>query len=127
MNCWWDVNLRSKWKIFLIVVYCCFLILAVYVPVVTGITVAELIAFVAANLRLVAWGTSELREQSAAIERINGIHLYLSNSYREKPISPCSGRHIQDEIFEHRCSNPPVPDWFYWWERDDQELEAAKP
>ena len=127
MNCWWDVSLRRKWKTCLIVVFWCFVPLTVLVSIVTGLTVAKLIALVASNLRVLAWGISEIREQSASIERINGIHCYLSSFSSEKPILPSDIRCVQDEIFEHRCSSPPIPDWFYWWERDDQELEAAKP
>ncbi len=127
MNCWWDVNLRRKWKTGLIVVSWCFVMLTVLVSAVTGLTVVELIALVASNLRVLAWGINEFREQSTTIEHIDGIHRYLSSFSGEKPISPSEIRHVQDEIFEHRCSNPPVPDWFYWREQDGQELEAAKP
>ena len=62
-----------------------------------------------------------------AIRRIDGIHYYLSDLSEEESISPANIRSIQDEIFEHRRSNPPVPDWFYWRERDCQESEAANP
>ena len=127
MNCWWDVNLRGKWKTFLGFGSWCFVMLTVLVAMITGLTVAEVIALTLSNLRILAWGLSEIREQSAAIERIKRMHRYLSSFSSEKQISPSEIRHIQDEIFEHRCSNPPVPNWFYWWSRDDQELEAAKP
>ncbi len=127
MNCWWDVQLRRKWKTFLRIAFWCFVSLTLLVSVVTGLTVAKLIALAASNLRVLAWGINELREQSAAIDHINGLHRYLSSFTSEEPISSSVSRYIQDEIFEHRRSNPPVPNWFYRLNRDSQELEAGKP
>ena len=127
MNCWWDVQLRRKWKTFLRSVFWCFVTVTLLVSVVTGLTVAKLIALAASNLRVLAWGINEIRDQSTTIDHISGLHRYLSSFSSEKPISPSESRRIQDEIFEHRCSNPPVPNWFYRLNRDNQELEAGKP
>ena len=127
MNCWWDVNLRRKWKTGLIVVGCFFVMLTILVAVVTGTLVAELITLVTSNLRILAWGIGEIQAQSAAIEHVDRIHRYLSTFSDEKRPSEFNVRSVQDEIFEHRHSNPPVPDWLYWRGRDVQELEAAKP
>lgn len=127
MNSWWDMNLRRQWKTVLIVVFCCFVILTTLISVITGITVAKLTALVASNLRILAWGISEINAQSTVIERSVGIHRYLSSFSGENPPPLSAVRGVQDEIFEHRRSNPPVPDWFYWWKREGQELEAAKP
>lgn len=127
INCWWDVSLRRKWKTFLRVIVWSFVAATILVAIVTGITVAELTALAASNFRLLAWGSSEIGEQSAAIDQIDGIHRYVSSLSSEERISPTVCRQIQDEIFEHRCFNPPVPNWFYRLNRDKQELEAGKP
>ena len=127
MNCWWDVSLRRKWKAFLKIIVWCFVAATILVAIVTGITVAKLTALAASNLRLLAWGASEIGEQTAAINQIDGIHRYVSTLSSEERISPTVCRQIQDEIFEHRCSNPPVPNWLYRLNRDNQELEAGKP
>ena len=127
MNCWWDVNLRCGWSKVLKVSFWIFAVSVLCLSVVTGITVAKLAAIIASNIRILAWGRSEIKEQAEAIERIDGIHRYLSNFSDKKPPSPSDIRKIQDEIFEHRRSNPPVPDRFYWRKRDSQEREAAEP
>ena len=101
--------------------------MALFLAVVTGITVAKLVAIVASNIRVLAWGLDEINNQAEASRRIGGIHRHLSNLFGQNHILPFDIRIVQDEIFEHRRSNPPVPDWFYWWKRDSQELEAAEP
>ena len=127
MNCSCDVQLRRNWITFLTVVFWCFLTVTVLVASITGLTVAKLIAIVGSDLKVLGWGVSELREQAGAIERIDGIHHYLSSFAGGISISSAQSRCIQDEIFEQRCSNPPVPNWFYRWKRGGQEMEAAKP
>ena len=127
MNCWWDVNLRSRWSNLLEVSFWIFAGLVICLSILTGITVAKFIAIIASNIRVLAWGLGEIKNQDNAIERIDRIHRYLSRFSDENLPSPSDIRSIQDEIFEHRRSNPPVPDWFYWRKRDGQEQEAAKP
>ena len=127
MSCWWDGNLRQRWRKVLKVTLWIFGLLVLALSFATGITVAKLFTMIASNMRLVAWGRDEINGQVEAISRIDGIHRYLSDLSQNKPISPNDIRSVQDEIFEYRRSNPPVPDWFYWWKRDDQELEASTP
>ena len=127
INCWWDVNLRSRWSNLLQVIFWIFAGLVICLSVLTGITVAKFIAIIASNIRVLAWGLGEIKNQDEEIERIDRIHRYLSRFSDENSPSPSDIRSIQDEIFEHRRSNPPVPDWFYWRKRDSQEKEAAKP
>ena len=127
MSCWWDVSLRRQWSTVLRVVLWVFTALVLCLSVTTGITVAKLVAILASNIRILAWGLGEISDQAEVLRHIEGIHRYLSCLSTEKQVSATDIRSLQDEIFEHRRSNPPVPDWFYWWQRDCQELEAAKP
>ena len=126
LNCWWDVNLRQKWIRVLNVFSWIFAVLVLILCVITGITVGKLVAIIATNIRVVAWVRGEIKDQAAAIERMDRIHGFLSGCTAEKPPSPSDIRSIQDEIFEHRRSNSPVPDWLYWRGRDLQEKEAAR-
>ena len=127
ISCWWDVNLRRQWSTVLKVTLGIFAVLVLTLSFVTGITVAKFVTLIASNMRVLAWGLGELNGQAEAISRIEGIHRYLSDLSKKRQISPSDIRSIQDEIFEIRRSNPPVPDWFYRWKRDDQELEASTP
>ena len=126
MNCWWDVTLRQKWCVALKFVFCIFLFLILCLSDLYEITVAKFVAILASNIRVLAWGRSEIKDQTETIQRIQEIHRHISNFTSEKPPSPHDIRNIQDEIFEHRRSNPPVPDWFYWWKRGSQEAEAVE-
>ena len=126
MNCWWDVELRGVWKTLLKGVLWCSAIVSIVIAVLTGMTFGSAIPLTAANLRILAWGIGEIRVQSAAIDHITRIHCYLSKIHAGKaPISLCDIRLLQGEIFEHRRSNPPVPNWLYRWKRDGQQSQAA--
>ena len=127
MNCWWDVNLRRRWTTALKMVFWGVVVLALFLAIVTGVTVAKLVVLTASGIRILAWGIGETKAQNAAIKRIERIHGYLSELLSKVPINSFDIRGIQDEIFEHRRSNPPVPDWFYWRGREGQELDAAEP
>ena len=127
MNCWWDMNLRREWRTGLIAVGCVFVILTILVAVLAETLVAEVITLAASNLRVLAWGVGEIQAQATAIERVNGIHRYLSRFSDSKRPSEFNIRSVQDEIFEHRCSNSPVPNWFYWWNQNKQESEYSRP
>ena len=125
MNCWWDLNLRQEWRSSLKFVFWSFLALLLLLSVVTGITVATLVAIVASNIRILAWGLAENHDQNEAVWRVSRIHRFLSTFSEDNPPSSSDVRSVQDEIFEHRRSNPKVPDWFYWWKREHKEREAG--
>lgn len=116
-----------KWSTFLKAVLWIFTASVICASVFTGITVAKLVATLASNIRILAWGLGEINDQTKVLRHTDGIHRYMSDLSNKTSISPNDIRNLQDEIFEHRRSNPPVPDWFFWRQRESQELEAAKP
>lgn len=125
ISCWWDVNLRRRWSAVLRWSFWVFVVLVLFLSVVTGITVLKLIAITASNIRILAWGFGEINDQDEAVARVDRIHRYISNLCEGREISLNDVRRVQDEIFEHRRLNPPVPDWFYWLGRGRQESEAV--
>ena len=127
MNCWWDVDLRKRWRTVLAIAFWMFVVVVILLAVVSGITVAKFVALVASGLRILAWGIGELKAQDSAIKNIQEIHELLDKAWGESKPSSSEIRCFQDEIFEHRRSNPPVPEWFFWKNRDRQEAEAANP
>ena len=127
MNCWWDVNLRRRYIRFVRAVFLVFTLVLILLSVSTGLTVSKLLAILASNIRLIAWGLNESDTHTAAAERLDGIHFLVSQFPDDLPPAPVDSRHIQDAILEHRRSTPPVPDWFYWWHREGQEQEAGRP
>lgn len=127
MNCWWDVDLRKRWRTVLSVAFWVFVVIAILLAIVFGITVAKFVALVASGLRILAWGIGELKGQDSAIKNVQEIHEMLNAAEEDTNITGTQIRCFQDEIFDHRRTNPPVPEWFFWWNRDRQEAEAAKP
>ena len=125
MNCRWDVDLRKRWKTVLSVSFWAFVGISILLAVVTGITVAKFLALVASCLRILAWGIAEWKGQREAIKKVQGLHELLSESSDNSPMSSSNVRAIQDEIFEHRMKNPPIPEWLFWLNRNSQEAEAA--
>ena len=126
MNCWWDVSLRRTWRNVLYALYATLLALALVLGIGTGITVGKFIAIAASFIRVLAWGIAEVMNQEEAGQHVDRVHRYLSSLATQEEIFPSDIRSVQDEIFEHRRSNSPVPDWLYKLRRDDQEREAAE-
>ena len=124
-NCWWDVNLRKKWIAVVRTFLWGFFAVVLLLSAITGITVAKLLAILASNIRVIAWGLNERDNQAAAIERLVGIHAFVSSFRAEQAPSPADIRRIQDAVFDHRRSTPPIADWFYWRHRHNQEQEAG--
>ena len=123
-NFWWDVDLRRRWRNWINGTFVAFLVLLIVFAGLTGLTVVKLIAILASGFRALAWGLNEHNSQSAAIKRLNAIHSFLSKPGGTPP-SIVDVRGVQDALFEHRRSVPPIPDWFYWWHRPRQEKEVG--
>ncbi len=126
MNCWWDVNLRRTWRNVIYVLYGTLVALALVLGIGTGITVGKFIAIAASFIRVLAWGIAEVMNQEETGRHVDRVHRYLSSLANQEEICPSDIRSVQDEIFEHRRSNSPVPDWLYKFRRDDQEREGAE-
>ncbi len=127
MNCWWDLTLRREWIKFLNVSLAIIVFTLLSLAVATGITVAKFVAMGASMIRVIAWVRDECNGQTETIRRIDGLYQYMSDLPEKESISPGVFRSIQDEIFEYRRSNPPVPDWFYRLKQNDQESDAGTP
>ena len=125
MNCWWDANLRQRWRNLLYWAFGAFVITALTLCVFNGITVTRFIAIGASCIGVLGWGVAEIMDQEEAGMKVNRLHKYLTGLSRQEQISPSDVRSIQDEIFGHRLSAPLVPDWFYNFSRDNQESEAT--
>lgn len=127
LNCWWDSNLRRTWKTVLCASFVMLVVLGFSLAIITGITVAKVVASAASFIRVIAWGFSEVMNQEEAGRHADRILRYLTGLIDQENVLPADIRSAQDEIFEHRRSNPPVPDWLYKWRRDGQEREASEP
>ena len=125
INCWWDANLRRNWKNLLYVALGFFVVLALILSLINNITVSRFVALVASAIGVFHWGIAEIIDQDKSGQKISGLHRHLSSLTLLEQISPSAVRSVQDEIFEHRRTCPPVPNWFYRINRDVQESEAT--
>ena len=126
MNCWWDKNLRHTWQTLLVWTSLVLVAAIVVIAVLSGITVAKLLVGLACTLRVSASLFAEIRNQKSTTKRVGRLHEYLSQCFKTHQPSISILRNVQDEIFEHRCSNPPVPEFLYKLKKDAQETEAAR-
>jgi len=124
MNCWWDLNLRRKWKNLLLLGLVLFVFSAVVIAFVFRLTVPSFIALLASFLALLHWVLLETLAQERSGKTIKKLHKYIESLSAREQISSSALRSIQDEIFENRCRSSLVPDWIYWWHRDSQESKA---
>ncbi len=125
INCWWEIDLRKKWIDFGCMVFCGFGTILLLLAVSTDLTVAQFVGILAASIRVITWGLNEYNNQTAAINRLRDIHSFAEGVRADQLPSEREIRGVQDAVFDHRRSAPPVPDWFYEWHRRRQESEAG--
>lgn len=125
VNCWWDSNLRARYRTMLIFVIVILVVMMFSVAICTGVTVGKVVALVASGLRVVAWTWKEVQAHGDAQKRMEELHRMLS----EEGVAPSIEgiREIQSEIFEHRRSCPPIPEWFFKMDRKSKNRERVTP
>ena len=127
INHWWELTLRKRWNGLLTVGSWSFVFVVLLLSVCTGITVAKFAAIAASNLRVIAWARDEVRDRFMEIQQMDRMHRHLSSYTAENVPSPSDIRSVQDEVYELRRSKSPLPEWFYWLNRDRLERETGKP
>lgn len=134
LNCWWDVVLREKWNTTLKWLFGIIFLIGVGLAVQSGITVASLTLLAVSALRVLAWAIGEIKAQNSTICRTKTLHDTVtrleeaaSNVSSRRTVCLSHLRNIQDEILDHRRSNPPVPDRFYSWYKNKLDREASRP
>lgn len=123
-NFWWDADLREQWVKCVSWTFYILFALLIVLAVLTGLTVAELVAVMVSGIRVLAWVLNECYSQTSAIRRLRGVHSFISDFREDRLPSAADIRGVQDVAFEHRCSAPPVPDWFYRHHRNTHETQA---
>lgn len=121
-NCRWDGRLRREWLWFVNSVVGGSVVVVLFVATVAGVSLLEVVFWVAAGLRLAAWLMTERRAQSIARKRMDKLRSFLSQADgRDGRWSLCDIRLVQASIFEHRRVSPMVPDLFYRFRRTAHE------
>lgn len=125
MNCWWNINLREKWISLWNGVFWALLVVIVLLSVLTELTVAKCVVILASSIRLIAWVLNEYDSQKEAIKQLHDLHSFADGFRGGQIPSEREIRGVQDAVFDHRRSVPPIPDWFYKWHRRWLEMEVS--
>lgn len=132
-NCWWDANLRRRYSSWIVGSLSLLGILVLVIGILTGITLEKFVLAILAPLSSAfLWGIREYKKQKAAaltLDRLKSFCESLWGRAKYEEVSEDadqSGRALQDEIFDHRKSNPLIVDWFYRLLRDRNEEQMNK-
>ena len=122
INCRWDGRLRREWLCFVVALVSVLVGAALAIAALAGVLLLEVVLAFAAGLRLAAWLSMEQHAQSAARQRMERLHGYLSRvGSLGGQATLCDVRLVQAAIFAHRRACPTVPDWFYGLRRKAHE------
>lgn len=119
-NIWWDKTLRHRFIQFVIGLTVSFVIIATIVGFVKEMTLPVFILSIMAPISpALIWLIKEAKRQQESSENLNRLMTHAARlwqnalgetvSYSEMK---AKSRELQDEIFLHRSSNQPVPNWF---------------
>ncbi len=128
VNTAWDSNLRSKFQIFLKVLFVsCVLITAVVAILINDNVVNTLVSIVAPLVPICLYIYKQHTENKATMTRLDKLS-YKADDLWEKALSnvdastlTTSSRKLQNDLYKHRESALMIWDWFYWFFRNKQE------
>jgi hypothetical protein len=128
-NCWWDGNLRQKYRLSLLVIGVLLFLLLGCICIFRDWTYAKVITTVFAPfLPALALIARQYSENGKTIHSLSHLKAVIEDAW-EKALSHnissaeqlSLSRKVQDEIFHCRQGNPPIFDWLYNLLRDKQE------
>lgn len=136
-NCWWDSDLRRKYRASLYGVLAVIFFIGVGVTIIVGASLQDFILMFLAPLSPVFLIAIRIaKKQGEIIGASDNFRKFADNLWNDALRNKLSeselkafSRQLQNEIFVHRCNKEQVPDWFYKLFRESQQLnmeEATK-
>jgi hypothetical protein len=131
LNCWWDLNLRKKYKNILIILLISFLLTIFIIGLINEQTISQFILFsVLPVMPAVILGIRQINENAIFISKASKVKsiahklwtTLLNHSIDEATLTK-KIRALQDEIYDRRYNNPLIFDFIYWRLREKQERE----
>lgn len=131
-NCWWDQELRKRYSRLLIIISVTAFVILLVVALLQGLSLSSFIGSVFAPLFPgVVLVYKTVQENNKSIDNLNHMKDKLDeiteklklNKYPEEQLN-MDVRSLQDMIFNNRASSPVIPDKFYFWYRDNDEVIA---
>jgi hypothetical protein len=131
LNCWWDLNLRKKYRQILLIILISFLLIIFIIGLINGQTLSEFILFsVLPVMPAVILGIRQINENTTFISKASKVKSIahklwttLLNSSIDEATLTKKIRALQDEIYDRRYNNPLIFDFIYWKLREGQERE----
>lgn len=131
-NCWWNQELRKRYSFFLKIISSFFVITLLIIALIQGITVNSFIGSVLAPLlpgSVLIYKTVE--ENNKSIQNLNHMKKKLEgiikqlkyDLYQETQLN-IDIRLLQDMIYENRANSPLIPEKFYFYYRNNDEVTA---
>ena len=113
-SCRWEERLRREWIRVVKSLVGASVVMVLVGAVLADASLLNVVLAVAACLRLVAWVVLEVAAQSAARNRMEKLHRFLSRADEQSGGQTlCDVRLVQARLFEHRRLSPMVPEWFF--------------
>lgn len=131
-NCRWDVRLREKYVMALILIGVGFFTAIFIACVVENLLFLQFILIASTVIPMFQFIIKQYFENRDSIKRLQDLIAFAEvnwqdtlNGKSEACITEGS-RRLQDEIYTHRCETPLILDWFYKMFRDKDELLLNK-
>lgn len=128
-NVWWDAKLRRRYANYALILFFILLFVLFLLGIVGGLTTENFILTIvnplAPALILTFRQYQEQKESATKLDNLfnNAESLFnelSQNNLNQQEIEEKSYR-LQNQIYENRRCNPPIPDWFYKLSRDKNE------
>jgi MFS superfamily sulfate permease-like transporter len=133
-NCWWDAQLRRRYTQLVGSILVVISIVVVLLGLIKGITIGRFfLVIVCPLLPAYIWAIREYFGQTDAASEKDELRKYseelwvkaLKGEFTDEKICKES-RHLQDEIYNNRRTNPFILDCFYKWLRKENEEEINR-
>lgn len=119
-NLWWDHELRRKFMIFLIGITISLSVTMAAVGLWKEMTLPVFILSIMAPISpTLMWFAKEIKKQKESSQNLDRLMKYALGLWRDaltrkdsRAEIAAKSRELQDEIFVHRYSNQPIPNWF---------------
>ena len=133
-NLRFDMSLRHRYSTWIIISFFVFGFLLLMIGLIGGMTMEKFVLVVLAPiLPAFLWGAREYKRQTNAVKTLERLKSYTESLWTDVVINSLApdkaekrSRHLQDEIFEHRQSNPLIFDWIYKRLRRSHEEKMIK-
>jgi hypothetical protein len=134
VNCWWDAELRRRYIQWVVIIALVITFVVSLLGIHNGISFGKFfLVIVAPLLPTYIWAAREYQSQNDAANEKEELRKYSEELWRKAMKKELTSqqlekesRTLQDEIYNHRRTNPFILDWFYQRLRREHEEEINR-